>query len=109
RAGLKSGDTVVAIDGKPVRTWDDVAESIRKRAGQPTSLEIRRGTETLTISVVPNLLKERGPEGKEIEVGRIGIGPAPPTAYVRSNPVVAIWDGVARTAEVTELTAIGLY
>jgi regulator of sigma E protease len=109
RAGLKSGDTVVAIEGKPIRTWDDVAESIRKRAGQPTSLTVRRGTETLTVSLVPNTFKERGPDGQEIEVGRIGISPALPTTYVRSNPVVAVWDGVTRTAEVTALTAIGLY
>jgi regulator of sigma E protease len=109
RAGLRSGDTVVAIDGKPVETWDDVAENIRKRAGQPTPLEIKRGTEMLTVSVTPNTIKERAPDGKEVEVGRIGIGPAAPTAYVRSNPLVAIRDGVVRTAEVTELTAIGLY
>jgi regulator of sigma E protease len=109
RAGLKSGDTVVAIDGKPIRTWDEVAETIRKRAGQPTSLTIRRGTETLTVSLVPNTFKERGPDGQEIEVGRIGISPSLPTTYVRSNPVVAVWDGVTRTSEVTALTAIGLY
>ncbi len=109
RAGLKSGDTVAAIDGKPVRTWDEVAEIIRKRAGQPTPLEIKRGTETLTVSVVPGTFKERGPDGQEIEVGRIGIGPAAPATYVRSNPVVAIWDGVTRTAEVTAMTAVGLY
>ena len=109
RAGLRSGDTVVAIDGKPVGTWEEVAETIRKRAGQPTPLEVKRGTETLTVSVVPNAFKERGPDGKETEVGRIGISPAAPTAYVRSNPIAAVWDGVVRTAEVTELTAVGLY
>jgi regulator of sigma E protease len=109
RAGLRSGDTVVAIDGKPVRTWDELAEIIRKRAGQPTPLDIKRGSETLTLSVVPNTFKERGPDGKETEVGRIGISPAAPTTYVRSTPVTAIWDGVARTAEVTALTAVGLY
>ena len=109
RAGLRSGDTVVAIDGKPVRTWEEVAEIIRQRAGRATPLDVKRRTETLTVSVVPGTFKERGPDGKEVEVGRIGISPAAPTAYVRSNPVVAIWDGVARTAEVTELTAIGLY
>jgi regulator of sigma E protease len=109
RAGLRSGDTVVAIDGKPVGTWDEVAETIRQRAGQPTPLEIKRGTEMLTVSVVPNAFKERGPDGKETEIGRIGISPAAPTTYVRSNPIVAIWDGVVRTVEVTELTAIGLY
>jgi len=109
RAGLKSGDKVVAIDGKSVGTWEEVAETIRKKAGQSTSVQVKRGNETLTVTVIPNGFKERGPDGKEIEVGRIGISPAAPVMYVRSNPVVAIWDGVARTAEVTELTAIGLY
>ncbi len=109
RAGLGPGDTVVAIDGKPVRTWDDLAENIRKRAGQPTQLEVKRGTETLVVSVTPSAMKERGPDGKEIEVGRIGIGPAAATAFVRSNPLAAVWEGTVRTAEVTELTAVGLY
>jgi regulator of sigma E protease len=109
RAGLKAGDVVVTLEGQPVRTWDDLAEAIRKRAGQATRLEIKRGTQTLTVSVTPNAMKDRGPDGKEVEVGRIGIGPAAATAFVRSNPAVALWEGAARTAEVTELTAVGLY
>ena len=108
-AGLKSGDIVVAIEGTPVRTWDDLAESIHKRPGQPTRLDVKRGTETLAVSVTPNAMKDRGPDGKEIEVGRIGISPAAATTFVRSNPVAALWEGVVRTAEVTELTAVGLY
>jgi regulator of sigma E protease len=109
QAGLKSGDVVVAIDGKPVSTWEDLAETIRARAGQPTALEVRRGTEMLKVSVVPTAMKERGPDGKETEVGRIGISPAAATAFVRSNPITALWEGAVRTAEVTELTAVGLY
>jgi regulator of sigma E protease len=109
QAGLKSGDLVVAIDGKPVRTWEDLAETIRARAGQPTALEIKRGTEMLKVSVVPTAMKERGPDGKETDVGRIGISPAAATAFVRSNPITALWEGTVRTAEVTELTAVGLY
>jgi regulator of sigma E protease len=109
RAGLRPGDTVIAVEGQPIRTWDDLAESIHKRPGQPTRLEVKRGTETLTVSVTPSGMKDRGPDGKEIEVGRIGIGPAAAATFVRSNPVVAIWDGAVRTAEVTELTAVGLY
>lgn len=109
RAGLKSGDVVVAVEGKPVQTWDDLAEGIHKRPGQPTRLEVKRGAETLAVSVIPGAMKDRGPDGKEIEVGRIGIGPAAATTFVRSNPVVAVWEGAVRTAEVTELTAVGLY
>jgi regulator of sigma E protease len=109
RAGLRPGDTVVAIDGKPVRTWEDVAESIRKRANQPTPLDVKRGTEMLTLSVTPGVAKERGPDGKEIEVGRIGISAAAPTTYIRSNPAAALWEAGVRTAEVTKLIVIGFY
>jgi len=89
QAGLKSGDVVVAIDGKPVQTWEDLAETIRARAGQSTALEIKRGTEMLKVSVVPTAMKERGPDGKETDVGRIGISPGAATTFVRSNPITA--------------------
>src|SRR5262249_12911469 len=32
-AGLRPGDRVVAIDGQPIRTWDEMAEVISKRPG----------------------------------------------------------------------------
>jgi regulator of sigma E protease len=58
---------------------------------------------------VPEAVKERAPDGKDVEVGRIGISPGAGIMFVRSNPVRAIGEGVARTAEVTSLTAVGLY
>jgi regulator of sigma E protease len=109
RAGLRSGDAVTAIDGTPVRTWDDLADTIRKRAGQSTRLDVKRGATDVTVTVVPTAMKDRSPDGKEVEVGRIGIGPAAATLFVRSNPISAVWEGTVRTAEVTELTAVGLY
>jgi len=109
KAGLRRGDAVVALEGKPVSSWEELAEGVYKRAGQPTRLELRRGQDTLTVSLVPTPVKDRGPDGKDIEVGRIGISPASAGVFVRSNPVVAVWEGVSRTVEVTVLTAVGLY
>jgi regulator of sigma E protease len=109
KAGLRSGDRVVAIEGRPVATWDDLAEAIHKRPNQPTRLEVKRGNDALTVTVTPSATSERGPDGKEAEVGRIGIGPSAATVFVRINPLAALWDGVTRTAELTELTAVGLY
>ena len=109
QAGLRSGDTVVAIEGRPVVTWSDLAESISKRADQPTRLDLRRGSETLAITVTPKAVKERGPDGKETTVGRIGISPLPASVYVRANPVAAVRDGIEKTAEITALTAVGLW
>jgi regulator of sigma E protease len=110
KAGLRGGDVIVSIEGKPVVAWDELAEVIHQRPGQPTRLEVKRGTETFAVTVTPNAVKERGPDGKETEVGRIGISPAAGgVTFVRSNPVQAIADGVSRTVEVTVLTAVGLY
>ena len=109
KAGLKSGDVVVALEGKPITSWDELAEAIHERPGQPTGLDVRRGDQTFTTSVVPSAVKERGPDGKEAEVGRIGISPAAGVTFLRSNPLQAARDGVERTVEVTALTAIGLY
>ncbi len=109
KAGLKSGDTVTGLNGRPIQSWDELAESIHQRAGQPTHLEVRRGGERLTIAVTPKTGKVPGPEGRDIEVGMIGITPAAAVTFVRSNPAVAVWDGIARSGEVTVLTAVGLY
>ena len=109
KVGLKRGDVIVALEGKPVLSWDELAEAIQQRPGQPTRLEVKRGTETLAVTVVPNAVKERGPDGKEIEVGRIGISPAAGFSFVRSNPIQAVREGFDRTVEVTVLTAVGLY
>ena len=109
RAGLKAGDVVVALEGQPVLSWDELAERIHQRAGQPTRLEVKRGAETLTVTVTPKKGKVPGPDGKETEVGLVGIRPGGSVTMVRSNPISALWEGVAWSGDVTMKTAIGLY
>jgi regulator of sigma E protease len=108
-AGLKPNDVVTAIEGQPVLSWDELAEKIHQRAEQPTRLEVKRGGETLSITVTPKKGKIPGPDGKETEVGLIGIRPSGAVTFVRSNPITAIWDGLVWSVDVTVKTAIGLY
>jgi len=109
QAGLKAGDVVVALEGQPVLSWDELAERIHQRAGQPTRLEVKRGAETLAITVTPKKGKIPGADGKETEVGLVGIRPGGSVTMVRSNPIYALWEGVAWSGDVTMKTAIGLY
>jgi regulator of sigma E protease len=109
QAGLKAGDVVVALEGQPVMSWDELAEKIHQRAGQPTRIEVKRGTESLTITVTPKKGKVPGPDGKETEVGLVGIRPGGATTMVRSNPLSAMWEGLAWSTDVTVKTAVGLY
>ncbi len=109
KAGLKPGDVVVAVEAQPVLSWDELAERIHQRAGQPTRLEVKRGTEALSLTVTPKKGKIPGPDGKEMEVGLVGIRPGGGATMVRSNPVSALWEGLAWSGDVTLKTAVGLY
>ena len=42
-AGLRPGDRIVAVDGKPVRWWDEVEQAVRERPAGRVSLELERG------------------------------------------------------------------
>lgn len=68
RAGLQSGDLVVAIDGKAIALWSEFVTRIRESAGKSVRLEILRRDETLIIEVIPEASSERGRT-----VGKIGV------------------------------------
>lgn len=110
KAGLRAGDIVVALDGAQVLSFDELAEQIQKRAGKATELTLERAGQPLTVTVVPQPVKERRLSGEEVKVGRIGIKPAPVViAYARSNPIVAVGQGALKTGEVTVVTVVGLW
>lgn len=62
RAGLRLGDEVTAIDGKPVGTMgpDEVQKALRGKVGSKVTLTIARGEERRDVVV------ERGPFAEEL-------------------------------------------
>jgi regulator of sigma E protease len=61
QAGLRPGDTILEIDGNPVKTWDEMREMLFTGAGRTADglpqavLTVRRGDETLILSARPVL------------------------------------------------------
>ncbi|HTS08033.1 MAG TPA: trypsin-like peptidase domain-containing protein [Candidatus Eisenbacteria bacterium] len=54
RAGLREGDIILALEGQPVAGVDDLHRLLTEvRAGISSSIAVLRGTEKLTMSVVP--------------------------------------------------------
>jgi regulator of sigma E protease len=74
RAGLLRGDSIVAVDGTPVRRWDEVTRRISTSAGQEIALDVVRGGRTVTVRVTPELRSDTSDIGTLEEVGRIGAG-----------------------------------
>lgn len=60
-AGLVAGDRVLAVDGREVESWADVAFSLLTSPGKPVLLRIERGEErpeTFDVTVTPRVLEE---------------------------------------------------
>jgi regulator of sigma E protease len=108
-AGLQAGDRVVALNGQAIETWDELAETISTRAGESITLTIERGGSRLDVSVTPRTDTERDALGNETKVGRIGIATASTQSYRRLSPGAALLHGVARTWDVTALTAVSIW
>src|ERR1700691_5354357 len=54
RAGLKSNDIIVALDGEVIAGADDLVRALTgEKIGKDVALDVLRGAERLTISIVP--------------------------------------------------------
>ena len=55
-AGLRSGDTIIAVDGHRVENTAEVLQQIMKRLGKSTELTVRRGAVVTGLSFSPDLM-----------------------------------------------------
>jgi regulator of sigma E protease len=75
RAGLMTGDRVVAIDGSAVKSWDEIEASISKKQAKALLFTVKRAEELKELSVTPEKKSEKDLFGENREVWNIGISP----------------------------------
>ncbi|MBW3667461.1 MAG: RIP metalloprotease, partial [Actinobacteria bacterium] len=95
-AGIRQGDTITAIGGATVADWEDIPAALERIGPEETTVTIRRGGETLTLSVD---LEESGTVAGS---GFLGIGPTASIEPVGPFEGVGIagrlvWDGIGDT------------
>lgn len=85
RAGVQEGDTVIAIDGRPVRSFGDLVREVESAPGRELRLSIRRSEGERVIAVTPDSTRVTPRRGGASEVvGKIGAGSA---IELRSEPI----------------------
>jgi regulator of sigma E protease len=99
RAGLASGDQVLAIDGKPVADVLAFVETVRAAAGKTVTLDVLRGQRSLAIPVTI----ESDPATKTGRM-RVELLNTTEMATISYGPFAALAKGARKTWETSALT-----
>ncbi|HVF65394.1 MAG TPA: RIP metalloprotease RseP [Casimicrobiaceae bacterium] len=106
RAGLRSGDRIVAIDGQPVRSPGDVAAATNAKPGMEVVFRVERDSGSLSVPVVTEVTESGG---RRIGIAglRLKVDPAVAdrlSTTVRYGPIRALEEGVRKTWELSVFT-----
>ena len=74
-AGMRIGDTIVAIDGKSVDSFEDIRSAVMLDPGKSLVFTVERGGEDIDIRLTPERIEEKDGFGTVSVIGRIGVRP----------------------------------
>ena len=99
-AGLRAGDRIVALDGRPVHTYDQVSPLLQELAGpdRALALQIERDGRRQVLEVRPQRAERDGQA-----VWQLGVLAAPleQDALLRFGPLAAVPAALAETRQMT--------
>ncbi len=107
KAGIQPGDKIVALDSKPIRTWDEISELIRSSGGRTLEVTVEREGKRINLKVTPRINKLKNIFGEEVEVPVIGVTAAGHLEVEKLDPLAAINEAFVRTVELIALTIKG--
>ncbi|KUM01888.1 RIP metalloprotease RseP [Chromobacterium subtsugae] len=76
RAGLKTGDKLLAVNGVMLRSWEEWVQIVRNSPGKDLALRIERKGQDMEVKLRPMAVTQ-----DDEVVGRIGVGPMPDRAW----------------------------
>lgn len=108
KAGLKNGDVVLAIDGKEVSKWEDLAKIIHNSEGKELLIKVKRNDEILEFKIKPQIHKGKTPPGEK-DIFIVGItAPIEEITFQKVGPLGAIGKGFIQTWDLTKLIVGGI-
>jgi regulator of sigma E protease len=110
KAGLEKGDRILSINGKSVKTWEDLSVAIKESKGEQLRIALDRKIDGITrpetLTIKPVHISEPGSIVGPQWV--IGVLPKGDSVIKRENPVFAIPRAVVETGRMTGLLVVGI-
>jgi regulator of sigma E protease len=102
RAGMQKDDRILAINGTPISSFEDIQRIITEHPAETLTLDIRRGQNTLQLPVLTDAHESGGRK-----VGMLGIRGGQ-VEYQQLSLPAALVGGVTQTWDVTRDTLVGV-
>jgi regulator of sigma E protease len=93
RAGFKTGDLVLSIDGEPIESFGDMQRIVSASPDEPLNILVKRDGQTVNLVATPEFKEFKDNFGNKMRIGLLGIqrSAAPEDWTVkRHNPVEAV-------------------
>jgi regulator of sigma E protease len=74
RAGLQTGDHVVAAGGEPIESWSQFVSVVQSHPDQALSLEVVRNGQSVMLTATPVGERELNAEMERVLIGKLGVG-----------------------------------
>ena len=101
RAGLKSGDLIAAIDGRPMRDGLDVIAAVRASAGRPLSLTVVGPSAPLARPIV---VRPEFDAARKVWVVKVATSMAPEQVIVSAGPLESFGKAARKTWDTSVLS-----
>jgi regulator of sigma E protease len=112
KAGLRSGDRIIAVDGRPMETWGDFSKTVKAGDGSPITLEIDRqlkgASARSTIVIKPTRLAQKTIYGTNATTWVIGVQPRGDEITKRYGPFGAVQEAGKTSVEMTVQMVVGI-
>ncbi|MGH7197381.1 MAG: RIP metalloprotease RseP [Candidatus Omnitrophota bacterium] len=100
QAGIQEGDRVTAVNGRPVRLWEEVLAAVH--AGESGIVfTVEREGRTRDVSIAPRVQEGRDLFGRKTNVAFVGVAPSNELTYVKSGFFKAMALGAERVWTLT--------
>ena len=108
KAGLLVKDRIVAVDGKPIRSWEEMAALIKAGNGKETSVTVSRGSTPVTVQIKPELKMTKNKFGEDIQRYLIGVESSGEMIPKKLSIVSAFGESMKQCWEITEITVLSM-
>ncbi len=107
RAGIAAGDSVVAVNGAPARSWNVFVDTVQASGGRPVTVTVMRANAPKTLAITPERDTTTDPAtGGKTNAWKIGLYPSLGTHRVSLGD--ALVQGTARTRDMALLVFTSL-